>query len=238
MIISNSHQFIFVHIHKTAGTAISRELESSVEWNDLSIAGNSSSNVQEHWYKTRFDLEMHSPAANIRTVVGEDVWQDYYKFSFVRDPYRRILSLYTWLDGLVKDRGIKGLERYVWPRKGIWDWPGTKAFVQSKNFSEFLRHPLVENGAPGSRPMTDSLCENGQLLVDFVGKQESLDEDISTVRAKVGITGKTIPRTNATAKKADPKSHFASQADLDLVYERYRSDFEAFDYPRLQRSDL
>lgn len=238
MIISNSRQFIFVHIHKTAGTAITKELESSIAWNDLSITGSSSGNVKEHWYKTRFALEMHSPANAIRNVVGDEVWQNYYTFAFVRDPYRRILSLYTWLDGLVKARGIKGFERYIWPQKGIWDWPGTKAYVATSNFSEFLRHPLVETGSPGALPMVESLYEDNELLVDFVGKQESLDQDIATIRSKVGLSGASVPRTNATASKVEPKNYYASQADLDLVYERYRADFEAFGYKQLEYSEM
>lgn len=238
MIISNSRQFVFVHIHKTAGTAITKVLEESIEWNDLSITGSSSGNVKEHWYKKNCNLEMHSSARDIRNEIGIDIWDSYFTFSFVRDPYKRILSLYTWIDGLVKDRGIKAAERFLWPDKGIWAWPGTRAYLETRDFSAFIRHSVISGEAPGAKPMVDSLYEDGQQLVKFIGKQEQLDQDILHIRNVIGLSGPQVRRTNVTRAKVDPKKYYTSQADLDLIYERYVEDFEAFGYEKISRSGL
>jgi len=179
MIISNSRKFIFVHLHKTAGTAITRDLESQVAWNDVVIAGNNRGNVREAWYRDNFELEMHSSAEAIRDVVGREVWDDYYTFTVVRNPYRRILSLYTWLEWLVtSQRWRLSIKRWVRPETDILAWPSVKAYLQSNNFSEFLRHLLIQEEAPGACPMANSLCVDGKIIVDFVGKQEKWSSDL------------------------------------------------------------
>lgn len=239
MIISNSRKYIFVHLHKTAGTAITREFESHAQWNDIVLSGAYRGNVRHEWFDENYGLETHSSAIAIKNVVSDAVWDEYFTFSFVRDPYRRMLSLYTWLDGLISSKkGLRWFERYVFPNKGIWPWPGTKACLESKNFSDFIRHPLMQDGAPGAAKMVDSLFDSGDVLVDFVGKLESLDEDVKYIRSQLGMAHTEVKRTNSTKAKIDPNQYYQSQADLDLVYERYREDFEAFDYQKKQVGEL
>ena len=234
MIISNSRKYIFVHLHKTAGTAITADLERDVEWNDIVIAGTNRGNVLESWYRDKFDLEMHSSASTIRNVVGQHIWDEYYTFTVVRNPYRRILSLYTWIDWLVSSGGWRlSVKRIVSPERGLLAWPGVKAYLQCKNFSEFLRHPLIQGDAPGALPMADSLCENGKLLVDFVGKQENLDEDLLNIKDVIGIPPKPISKSKVSSKALDPNDYYRKQSDLDLVYDHYKVDFDLFHYNRL-----
>ncbi len=234
VIISNSRRFIFVHLHKTAGTAITRELETSLDWNDISIAGSARGNVEEGWFRNKFELEMHSSASSIRSVVGDEIWYDYFTFSFVRDPYRRILSLYTWLEGLVKAEGIKRIARHMQPESGIWAWPGTKAYLETNSFSEFIRHPIILSEAPAARPMVESLYDGDKMLVNFIGKVETLDCDIEYILRRVGLGFSRIPSNNTSMVKSNPNEYYKKQSDLDMIYERYQEDFQKFSYSRLK----
>jgi hypothetical protein len=40
--------------------------------------------------------DQHMEAAAVKRLVGEEVWNSYYKFSFDRHPYDRMISLYCW----------------------------------------------------------------------------------------------------------------------------------------------
>jgi len=233
MIICNSRRYVFVHLHKTAGTAVTRELEQSLSWNDLSIAGTGEGNANEAWFRKRFGLEMHAGAQTIRDVLGEQIWNEYFTFAIVRNPYRRILSLYTWLDTIYRDRGLKRLLRFVRPDRGIWAWPGMQAYLETADFSSFLYHPALVNGAPGARPMSDSLCDGGRLLVDFVGRMEDFDADFATIRERIGLPIVTTERTNASSNLRDLGQYYRSQKDLDEVYNRFVQDFEMFGYEKL-----
>jgi len=241
MIVSNSRKFIFVHIHKTGGTSITRALSPSMAWNDVYCESVRHGNVIEDVYKTRFGIDKHSRASAIRDVVGRQLWDDYYTFGFVRDPYTRLLSLYTWLGKRLRSQHWKRYVRQFDRKNKIWQWPGMTAYLESSNFSQFIRHPVIANGAegaPGAQPMTNWLADESGLIVDFVGRQESLAEDFSRLAETLKLGDISLPKLNVSGSKVQLKNFYADQSDLDLIYERYQQDFELFGYERRSYQSL
>lgn len=104
MIISNSRKFIFVHVHKCGGSSIAQALEDKLSWNDVLCGGTPYGERINPVYRSRFAIHKHSTAQAIRGVVGEAVWDDYFTFSFVRNPFARALSLYYFLKKKVQKR--------------------------------------------------------------------------------------------------------------------------------------
>jgi len=78
MLISQSKQFVFVHVPKTAGTSI---CEALAGMNDTVISCKL----------------LHPPAKKIRQELGEQKWGGFYKFAFVRNPWARLVSWYNAL---------------------------------------------------------------------------------------------------------------------------------------------
>jgi len=74
--ISHELKCIFIHIPRTAGSSIERAL------------------INDDWWNV--DRKTKHLIANQAKKLYSEYWNDYFKFSFVRDPYSRMLSLTTF----------------------------------------------------------------------------------------------------------------------------------------------
>src|SRR5215467_1875983 len=83
MIISHEYNFIFIHVGKTGGTSNERVL---CDYLGIDF-GQTKKGPRGNWWK-------HIWAKGMKKRLGEKVWDDYFTFSFVRNPYDMILSLY------------------------------------------------------------------------------------------------------------------------------------------------
>ena len=178
MIISNSHKFIFVHVMKTAGTSVSAAIDPCLRWNDVAIGGSRFGEQIQPAFHERFGLHKHSTASEIRAAVGADVWFSYFTFTFVRHPYDRIVSHYTWLQEKLRNAP---------PDAPQWSWQAAIAFRESHGFSEFIRHERFRNSLGGC-PQVDWICdEDGRCIVDYVGRFEDLDAAGKTISDRIGV---------------------------------------------------
>ena len=76
MMIDHKRKLIFVHIARTGGTSIETAL------------------VGKDWWLIDPQTK-HNSAKNVRTIYGEDIWNEYTKFSVVRNPWDRIVSMWS-----------------------------------------------------------------------------------------------------------------------------------------------
>jgi hypothetical protein len=233
MILSNSLKFIFVHLHKTAGTSITSALEPTFRWNDIVCGSTDFGEKIDALYREQYGMHKHSTAEEIRNIVGEEVWKDYYTFTFVRNPYYRTISNYTYIKMLVKKQGIKRLFRRFDKKRKIWTWATTKAYLATNNFSEFIRHKEFMNNAKAGICMCESLSNGERLIVDYIGKVENIKEDFQHICRTIKRTDLQIGKRNVSKKKVNLEAFYQNQADLDHVYELYRKDFDSFGYKRI-----
>jgi len=122
MIISHKYRFIFIKTNKTAGTSIEIALSKFCSEKDiitrispedekirqqLAYRGPQNHTLPftnysyNHWLKSLCKMkwrkiDSHSSAYEIRKIIDEDIWNDYYKFCFERNPWDRVISLYYW----------------------------------------------------------------------------------------------------------------------------------------------
>jgi hypothetical protein len=132
----------------------------------------------------------------------------YFKFAFVRNPWDRCLSAYRWLvrtERLANVTFGKFMKNYfndVYPRPKYSQKMGSQ-----------------------SSWITD---KNSNLIVDFVGKLENLQEDFNIVCDKIGIPPQELPHRNSTKHK-----HYTEYYDDELreiVAKKYAKDIEYFGY--------
>lgn len=122
MIVSHKYKFIFIKTHKTAGSSMEMALGPLCGADDVipSMETNLDSGVPRNYHEPtwigrtyassrlfRKLIHRHSPllgnwyyehmaATRVRELIGEDVWNSYYKFCFERNPWAKVVSYYNW----------------------------------------------------------------------------------------------------------------------------------------------
>ncbi len=122
-------------------------------------------------------------------VSGED-FSALFKFSFVRNPWSRILSEYRY-----------------------------RNYFRHQSFRDFVLNKLPEPGWGDDyrhvMPQYDMLHDGqGKLLVDFVGRFETLQQDFDRVCEKLGIPESRLPHRN----RSDKKSRDLKRTVRNLLY--------------------
>lgn len=247
MLISNSRKFIYIHLHKCAGTSVEKALGKTLAWNDILLGSTPEGEKLQGLYRSLFGLAKHSSAAEVRAVVGHEVWDASYTFATVRNPYAVAVSLYT--------HSLKALRRHtpemlppqpgsggagnrvadpnVWP----WSYPGVRALLalqgEHTNFAEFIRSPHLD-GWEGFATMKSQLCNTeGNLLVREIFKVETLDRTWPMIVAKTGVPPVPLERANQSAATEKSFPEYYRPDDVDMIRERYREDFHLFGYSDL-----
>ena len=237
MIVSHSHRFIFCHLHKTGGESVTEALAPHLGWNDVVLGVTPTGIAADREFARRFNLSKHSTAKTIKGVVGDQIWEDYLTFTVVRHPVDRMESLYNWLR-LTKQHADRSRIRHgkpPWPRRRTqepWNWAGMEALLSTRDFSGFIRHPAFRL-APGVRAQTDSLGEDGRLLVQRILRFETLAQDFTELTAELGIPA-TLGWRN---RSSGARSTLATAADRELLNDLFARDLEAFGYEGHPPSD-
>jgi hypothetical protein len=245
MLISNSKQFIYIHLHKCAGTSIETALSATLRWNDILLGSTKSGEALQHIYRGLFGLYKHSTARETRAVVGDAVWNGYFKFSTVRNPYALAVSQYTYslhhllmaIERLKRQPLMEGSFRLAgrydtWP----FNYPGVQALLAkggvNAQFADFIRAPNLA-GWTGFTAQFDQLADaNGELIVDQVIKVEELAAQWPSVCERLGVETLPLGRENRSRDDAlDYRSFYQDPADQEFVRSQFRQDFERFGYP-------
>ena len=156
MLVSNRKRIIFIHIPRSAGTSITRALSNS----ETKRVKRSLNYDNAKWGGDY----PHYIASEIREIVGEEKFNSFFKFAFVRNPWDRMVSRYWYLRGYHQnDPNHKINERGYYP-------PGKLSFVDwlmgnSRNCINSL----------DLRQQKDWITnESGQIIIDYIGKYETL----------------------------------------------------------------
>ena len=233
MIISLNRRYVFVHIHKCAGTSIEVALAKSLRHNDIVLGSTKSGEKYQEFFKRTIGLNKHSTALEARGFLGDAMYAKFFKFAFVRHPIDRLHSLYSYALKLAHDAEMSEEERHhqsaqgKWPDRPPFRYKAVAAALESNSFSDFALHPLTWADA-GAQPQWQSVCNaSGQLIVDFVGKVESIEQDFAQICEKLEVSAPLEVRNSSHDKKTAQE---LSPLALGTICERFARDFELFGY--------
>jgi Sulfotransferase family len=222
--ISLAHRYVYVETPKAGCSTlksllIRAELDQDFQFMD-----------DEHVHRRD-----RSPLLNPRQVgdFAEFMQQSLFKFCFVRDPYSRLLSNY--LDKIAnpaarRDRMFQQIARQL----GIDAETGQVTFSQ---FVEAVAQQPVEVMDPHWRTQYYQTFQQS-FRYDFTGRFETFAADLRLVCDRIGVDfdrwyrREAVHATNASARIDE----FYTEELRELVYSKYRIDFEHFGYPAKWRS--
>ena len=209
MIISHKHKFIFIHITKCAGSSITHALVPELGENDIVLGVTpEGEKLSALWRETK-GIHKHSKAKEVKEFLEPEIWNNYFKFTFVRNPWDMLVSTYHW-----------------WLKTSWDDQEGTGQKIKAlKNFEEYLSSPYRRRES-----CTDFVFDDdGQIIVDFVGKQETIYKDFAYICGRVGLPNLKLPRRNASEHK-EYFQYYTTQENIDMVSEWFTQDIENFKY--------
>lgn len=205
MLISRRHNFIFIHIYKNAGTSIRSALKpfSATPW--MRLADRAAKKLKISLPNTPEPFHGHITASKVISIIGREEFDRYFSFAIVRNPWDWQVSLYKYMLGnpkhhqhsIIKDLG--SFDAYI-----LWRCEEQRFYQKDFIYSE-----------------------NGELLVNFVGRFEYIQEDFKTICDRIGIST-SLPMRNVS--NTESYKNFYTDETIELVRRAYEPDIKLFGY--------
>ncbi|QDV43238.1 Sulfotransferase family protein [Stieleria neptunia] len=204
--ISHKYQCIFIHIPRVAGTSIEKWLCGS-DWWEIDPA------------------TKHLLASQARQLYS-DFWESYFKFTFVRNPWDRMVSALKFPDyfGVRYDRGR------IPPFGRSLDFGGYKTRFGPDPVVEF-DHRFYERSSIVS-PRHAAKQVYGNIIdepIDFIGRFETLVKDCSQLRDILGVDEIMTIHSEKSTRKARYR-HYYNTSTAQEVADMYANDNERFGF--------
>jgi hypothetical protein len=191
----DKNKCIFIHIPKTGGISVSKSLFGN-------LAGG------------------HRKLEIYQIVFTKREFNNYFKFTFVRNPWDRLVSAYFYM----KKGGTNDRDR-IWAEQNLSNYYDFDIFVKN-----WINRENIET-CIHFVPQYSFVCEPGSSSprVNFIGYFEHLQEDFCYISKKLGLNTSLFHYNKTMANKIDYRS-FYSEATRKIVAEVYRRDIEIFGY--------
>ena len=193
--ISDAYKFIFIHIGRTGGHSMHRGIFEKV--------------IPDVINSPEWDQPING-----------DKWKPYFKFTFVRNPWDKMISAYH-------------LDHRSWHVQ-------LNTIPKDVSFSHFIKHiAWDENGDPRNThwvrhyKFIQNIHNENEKWIDFIGRFENIEEDWRKVCLAIGIN-EELPRTNVNTSKPKKQKgaykEFYDDETKEIVAEKFKKDIELFGY--------
>jgi len=230
--ISHQHKCIFIHIPKNGGQSMEHVFLDllGLTWetraplllrpNDIPLLGPPQLG------------HLHADEYVKNHYISEELFRNYFKFTFVRNPWDRMVSIYKYSrHSLVYD--FKFFVNHIFIPK---IWSDKYWFIGPQ--SEFI------------------INKSGNIMIDFIGRFETMQSDFNEVCKRLGLPETPLPHVNKSSQKVknpglnlkqtvkyllwqfsgrrkpvfqNYQDYYDSETE-QIVKELYRSDIELFGY--------
>lgn len=205
MIVSHLHRFIFAAIPKTGTHSVRQALREHLGPDDIEQVG--------LFVNKRFPFDElaqikhgHLSLQQVRPFLGEEAFNDYFKFAFVRNPFDRFVSYCAFMtrtnDNFARDPKtvMRNILFKVRPLGHILFQP---------------QHSLLVDG-------------EGRLLTDGIGRVEEMQASYDAICARIGIPSAALGQVNSS-RRGSYRDYY-DQTLIKGVAELYARDLALFGY--------
>lgn len=184
LLINRPNKWAYIHIPKTGGSSLSQIL--------LSVP-----NTEE--------LVLHGTLNQLTDV------EDYFIFSFVRNPFTRLAS---WYEHRKRDGKSQSFSHFI-------------KTIDPLDFLFFSQEYYLYHGQTPNKK------------ISYIAKYESFDTDVNFILNNIGVSNYTIPHINRnTMWEQHPnlntyklyKQYYNEEWMKEWVREKYKNDFTLFNY--------
>ena len=218
------HGVWFVDIPRTSSTSIKAELGiiyglpygkakliNKQKWADK-LPGDYIARMKHHTHQIFDD---HIPAIEMQKIIGEKAWESLFTFTFVRNPWDRIISLYYTLKRALEIPGDMQFKEFVFALKN----------ARKPKGESILR--LREYYFGSSDYVLD---KDGNILVKYIAKYENRNNDIKRISLKLGYEKFGTLHVSLSTPRDIHYSKYYDEETREVVKDIYKEDIELFDY--------
>ena len=233
MLISHRKEFIFTKTQKTAGTSIESYFERYCmfdgEWEEAHFRDTYSSDAGIIGYRG-FDRGEskwfnHMSAEAIRDLIGQQIWDRYFKFTVIRNPFDKMISGFSMLRFRNENSTfVNGLKKQA-------DRESSKGSHNEKKVEIDAFRKWVQSG--GAFIDRATYIIKGEECLDFFVRFENLHEDLMLVckRLDIRYEPKRLPQFKKGYRYQDiPIAEFYDKATIDIITEKFAWELERFGY--------
>ena len=203
MIICDEKKFVFIHIPKNSGTAMTKELQKTHKDTKLLMF------CERDGINIGID-KMHLYYDVIDKFIPKNILDNYFKFCIIRNPYNKLYSAWN----------------FIKERHGYSD---VNDFIKYKLNEEFIygKELIPGDARVHYRPQFTFVYDNeNNKFADFIIRYENLNEDISKMNEKYDLNIPLYDDGNSQ------KSYISllNEESIIKINSLYKKDFELFNY--------
>lgn len=206
--ISHQYRCIFIHIPRTAGSSIERWIHGSDWWDYLPAT-------------------KHLLASQAKRAYPEH-WDNYFKFTFVRDPWDRMISCLQHADHFGMSAPDDSHDASANGRRMI-DLSGYKKLfgypITVEHDHRFFNRDDVAHAGHQAHCVYQNIIDEP---VDFVGRFETLQRDIQYIAKRVGID-QPFNFHHQKSQRRDRRRCLDDSA-IEQIRQLHAGDLETFGY--------
>ena len=206
--ISHKHKCIFIHLPRTGGSFIEKLITGKQLWKtDLSTKHLLASQAKEKY---------------------KDYWDEYFKFSFVRHPYKRFISMLKFSDYFFGEENLNKIDlKHLEFYKKKFNSP--KLIELDLRFHKFEELNLMKYSE--NQIYLNFLDEK----IDFIGKYENFEMYLNYIFKKINFKFWKIKSLFVKKKMrlaSSPKIENLENEVREEIYKIQINDFKYFKYSR------
>ena len=207
--ISYELKCIFIHIPKCGGSSIEKTLWPRSE--DRNEANLYWGFISKYHNKYQTGGLQHLLASQVRQEVGAKIFEEFYKFTFIRNPWDRIVSQFA----------------YMQQRPDLMEYIGMNIDTEFKSYLGLIQQKEHVQWMPQYKFILD---DEGTLLVDQIGRLESFETDFSSILAALKLDQSEEAAHLNRSNRKSLNEYYSDREAVEMVADIYAKDIELFGY--------